>query len=292
MLDKKIYYFMAAVDEGSFSAAARKLYLSQSALSQQISIMENELGVKLFNRKGYRPVLTEAGKLYYEGCADIRARCETLKCHIKSLNSYSIRVGFDGAGENRYLFQALKWLRKEAPQLPIVLKKGPSPKRVENLINGKLDISFGLESEYRDLKDVEYRVLYEYDMCLICHQDHKMARAGEISIRQLADEDFIVLSEAFGEGFFRDFNRACKEDRFKMKVRKYADTFDELILAVSAGEGVAIASSDVVSQDEIRAIPLRDTHHKNRYVVAYRKNPQSNELKQFIDYIECYFRTI
>ena len=52
---------MTAVEEGSFSAAARKLYLSQSALPQQISIMENELGVKLFDRKGYRPALTEAG---------------------------------------------------------------------------------------------------------------------------------------------------------------------------------------------------------------------------------------
>ena len=58
MLDKKIEFFIATVETGSFSGAARKLMLSQSAVSQQINLLEEELAVKLFDRSNYRPRLT------------------------------------------------------------------------------------------------------------------------------------------------------------------------------------------------------------------------------------------
>ena len=51
MFKQVIYYFMAVVEEGSFSKAAKKYYLSQSAISQQITKLEKDLGFSLFNRK-------------------------------------------------------------------------------------------------------------------------------------------------------------------------------------------------------------------------------------------------
>lgn len=67
MLDKKIVYFIEVVNEGSFSAASRKLLISQAAISQQITLLESELNVKLFDRDGYRPILTSAGRQFYQG---------------------------------------------------------------------------------------------------------------------------------------------------------------------------------------------------------------------------------
>lgn len=57
MFKQVIYYFMAVVEEGSFSKAAKKYYLSQSAISQQITKLEKDLGFSLFNRKTYCPLL-------------------------------------------------------------------------------------------------------------------------------------------------------------------------------------------------------------------------------------------
>ena len=57
---------MSVVETGSFSQAAKKHYLSQAAISQQISKLEEEVGVRLFDRSKYRPELTEAGKYYYQ----------------------------------------------------------------------------------------------------------------------------------------------------------------------------------------------------------------------------------
>ena len=66
MFKQVIYYFMAVVEEGSFSKAAKKYYLSQSAISQQITKLEKDLGFSLFNRKTYCPTLTKEGKRYYD----------------------------------------------------------------------------------------------------------------------------------------------------------------------------------------------------------------------------------
>lgn len=71
MLDKKIEYFIIAAEEGLFSAAARKLYLSQANLSKQITQLEIEMGVTLFDRDGYRPILTDAGEYFCITAFDI-----------------------------------------------------------------------------------------------------------------------------------------------------------------------------------------------------------------------------
>ena len=55
MLKKSFYFFMSVVETGSFSQAAKKHYLSQAAISQQISKLEEEVGVRLFDRSKYRP---------------------------------------------------------------------------------------------------------------------------------------------------------------------------------------------------------------------------------------------
>lgn len=133
MLDKRIHYFMTTVKEGSFSAAARKLYLSQSALSQQITVLESELSIKLFDRTGYRPVLIEAGKLFYDGCTDILGQYEQLKERIKELISYDIRIGFSGFSENKELLEFVKYLKKENPMLSVFVKSGMTKECIRNL---------------------------------------------------------------------------------------------------------------------------------------------------------------
>ena len=72
MFKQVIYYFIAVVEQGSFSKAAKKFYLSQSAISQQITQLENEIGVILFDRSGYKPKLTNQGKVFYEGCLKLQ----------------------------------------------------------------------------------------------------------------------------------------------------------------------------------------------------------------------------
>ena len=75
MFKQVIYYFIAVVEQGSFSKAAKKFYLSQSAISQQITKLENDLGFSLFDRRTYYPTLTEEGKMLLKNICPLSENC-------------------------------------------------------------------------------------------------------------------------------------------------------------------------------------------------------------------------
>ena len=77
ILDKRIHYFLTVVEKGSFTAAARELYLTQPALSKQIANLERESGIPLFDRSGYKPVLTAKGRIFHRECLRLQDNCQT-----------------------------------------------------------------------------------------------------------------------------------------------------------------------------------------------------------------------
>lgn len=91
MFQQRIYFFMSVVEEGSFSSAAKKHYLSQSAISQQMGKLEEETGFKIFDRSSYRPKLTEAGKYYYEQCRTLVENTRQLHRKRKKLQNLKER---------------------------------------------------------------------------------------------------------------------------------------------------------------------------------------------------------
>ena len=130
MLKKSFYFFMSVVETGSFSQAAKKHYLSQAAISQQISKLEEEVGVRLFDRSKYRPELTEAGKYYYQKIKQLSEEYEKIEKqtrYIQKKNSQKIVVGITGPFENKYLPRILMFVF-------IHLKRGKSCWRQEILI--------------------------------------------------------------------------------------------------------------------------------------------------------------
>src|SRR6202166_1156581 len=78
--------FIAAVDQGSFSAAARKLLRSQSVVSETISNLEEQIGVRLFDRSGRYPKLTPAGSAILGDARSIIAGVDLLKARAKGMS--------------------------------------------------------------------------------------------------------------------------------------------------------------------------------------------------------------
>lgn len=101
MLERKIQYFIDVVQEGSFSSAAKKYLLSQSAISQQITQLENEIGVILFDRSGYKPKLTNQGKVFYEGCLKLQRETNELLETIQQ-EHIKIRIGLTQLEQNKH----------------------------------------------------------------------------------------------------------------------------------------------------------------------------------------------
>lgn len=292
MLDKKINYFIAVVEEGSFSAAARKLFLSQPTLSQQITLLEEELGVALFDRSGYKPKLTLRGHAFYDGCANmLQLEDETIK-RIHTIGKNTIRVGFNGASANRALLSAIKKAKQELLSIDVAFKKGSPEELVHLLESEKIDLSFGLESDYRHINGIRYMPLYDYTMSLLCSKEFPLDSSKPVSLEDISSYPFEFLSASFGKNYFKEFKEAYKADGIKLNIVKYADTYDELLFDLVMGSAITISSKFVMQDPDIISIPLTNTHHTNRYVVAWNKSKGERPYSEFLESLSSYFKAL
>lgn len=290
MLEQKVLYFITVVEEKSFLAASKKLYLSQPNLSKQVMLLEKELGVKLFDRSGYRPILTTAGEIYYKECKKIQKQINDLYHQLQQLETYEIEIGFTGLYQNRKIINAINEFKKENPKVKISFNKFNFDETVNSLLDQKVHISFGIDSSFKYYNQIKYHVLYDYDICVICSYNHPFANHTELDIKQLINEEFIILSKKYGFQFYQDFMKACKSDGFIPKIKKEVESFDSLVFDVSIGEGIAIVARDVVRSDEVKIIPLKNSHHSSKYVMAYLDQKQNSITQKFIETVLNYFK--
>jgi DNA-binding transcriptional LysR family regulator len=107
---RKLEYFIAAVECGSFTKAAQQCFISQTAMSQQIAAMEQELDLLLFDRSSYRPTLTPSGKAFYESSktlVEIYEKGLEKASALKNKTTGSLKIGISGPIEKRFLPEIL-----------------------------------------------------------------------------------------------------------------------------------------------------------------------------------------
>src|SRR5258708_9833349 len=110
--------FIAAADEGSFSAAGRRLRRAQSVVSQTLANLEGELGVKLFDRRGHLPVLTDQGRALLANARSVAGDVDLLKARAKSLAGgleHELSVAVDVMFPDATFAAAVAAFQKEFP---------------------------------------------------------------------------------------------------------------------------------------------------------------------------------
>lgn len=289
MLDKKIHYFIKVVEEKSFSKAAEKLFLSQPNLSKQVKLLEEELGVELLDRKGYRPVLTPAGEYYYTEIKKIEGWIKQVEEQIRHINQQEIRIGFTGSFENRRILEAINTVKHQMENIKLNFIKCSFEDSQKLLLEKEIDISFGVESNFRKHSEIQYDVLYPYEMCVICSFDHPFAKLDYITPNQLKNQKMILLSKKNGLDFYNDFINACRLDGCIPKKKKEVDTFDELVFEISTGTSVAVVSKEVVREGEVKIVEFRGSHHASNYVIAILKDNYDPMVQDLTQQIREYF---
>lgn len=140
---RQIKYFQAVVQNNSFSEAAEKCHISQSAISQQIKALENELGFQLLERKNRKFILTSAGEYFYKKSliliADYEQLCgETAK--IAAGDETVLKIGFLRSYSGQEFHTALEDFSMQYPHVSIQLLYGNHEELFSMLRNGKVDL--------------------------------------------------------------------------------------------------------------------------------------------------------
>ena len=202
--------FVAAVDEGSFSAAARKLGRVQSAISQSIAALEALLGVALFDRSGKTPRLTRAGEALVKDARRLLERADELKARAASIASEvepELSFAVDPIFPHEPLIASLKALARAFPRLPVTIFTENLGGSEQRLRDGVAQFAIAPMRPPGAPSDLVGEFVGAFDVAPVVNVDHPLAREPEPISRatlepyvQLVLTDRTPLTQNFSGG--------------------------------------------------------------------------------------------
>lgn len=251
-------YLVAVAQHLSFTRAAAELFVAQSALSQQIKVLERELGVELFDRHGPRITLTPAGEVAVREAKYLLAAADRARERI--------RTAARGAGGTLTLALTRSWaggrvgeaiteLRRGHPEIQVLEQRGFSALNLRQVIDGTVDA--GVVREPVDAPDgVTIRRVDAETVRLAVPGGHRLATADLIDPAELAGEPMVLWPRENAPGFY-DRLAGIWPVGAQRGIHHAAD--DELVLrAVADGAGVAPIPAGRAATIQVPGVVLRE----------------------------------
>ena len=239
----QLRYFVAAAEDLSISRAAERLHVTQPALSRQISVLEDELGIALFDRIRKRIHLTDAGRFFLPRARQLICDAETSAQQLREQFGNArrtLRLGFLSIFLDDLVAPAVREFRQRHPKAQVSLFELTPQAQIERLRQHELDAAILGNIEGRDRESLKVQRLSRHRMAAVLPLDHPLAAKKSIKLAALKKDPWISLSDVIYPGR-REFLRAvCDEAGFVPKVVSEVDSLSMMLGAVSSGEGVAI----------------------------------------------------
>jgi DNA-binding transcriptional LysR family regulator len=265
--------FLAVAREHRFSRAAEKLYRTQSAVSQTIRKLEDELGEPLFDRSSREGVLTDAGEVlfeYAEKLLNLRRDAQESLAELRELQKGKLVIA---ANEFTalYLLPVLAEFRQLHPMIKITVQRSLGSRIPDEVLQ------HGAELGVLSYKPSEPRlhsvVAYLDELALVVPPRHPLASANQVSIRQLGAESFVahIVSSPYREKVLQTFQKYKTPLHMDLEL----PTLQAIKQFVALGSGVAlmpeISVETEVARGELIRIPVRELRVQRKLRLIYRK---------------------
>jgi DNA-binding transcriptional LysR family regulator len=184
--------FLAVAQERSFSRAATRLHRTQPAVSQVIRKLETEMDEVLFDRAARDATLTAAGEVlreYAERLLNLRGEAATALAELRSLHRGRLNLA---ANEYTclYLLPVIDAFRRTSPQIRVTVQRSLASRMTDELLQHSVEC--GVVSYRPDDPQIRSIVVYRDELVFVMHPGHPLARAKEVSIRDLGTQSFIA----------------------------------------------------------------------------------------------------
>jgi DNA-binding transcriptional LysR family regulator len=278
--------FLAVADLLHFSKAAERVHLSQPALSLQIRSLEEELGVKLFERSRQKTSLTSAGLVYCEEVREVLAQREKAMTRARQAAQGLIgrlRIGFISTAAAHIVPQLVAEFRKTHPEVELELVHALTAEQIVMLERRTIDIGFFRvpTTEENDLKTI---VIHQEPFKLFLPFSHPLASRRELSLKDLDGVEFLVYARKNAPGFHDFLLELLKDAGATPTVVNEASDMYTLVSLVSAGVGLAIAPASVAHYGMPNVV-VRDLDGmpSSKIALAFRASLSHPAAQAFID---------
>jgi DNA-binding transcriptional LysR family regulator len=282
---RHIRYFLAVAETLNFRRAAEQLGISQPPLSTQIRQLEDELGVRLFERSSDGTFLTGPGHVFYDHALTILDGVDSALRDVRQAAGAKIgklRVGWTSAGDfTSFLPQAVHQFRIEYPGVSITLNEMVSFKQLIAVSEGKLDVGIARRPE-RNLDDtLEVTEIWSDRLVLAMRPEHPLAEREDVSIEDFKNEKIVACTSDSGIGINHVLRQMFSERGLTPNVVQECNSTFVLGLVV-AGLGVAVVPS-TLRIPELRFIPISAPDALCPLCTISRRNNRDPLVKLFRD---------
>jgi DNA-binding transcriptional LysR family regulator len=259
-------YFYEVARYGSFRLAAEKIHIAASAISRQVQLLEQELGVKLFARDRAGLHLTAAGEALLYRVKKAMDELGVARSEIDALHGSQkglVRIGINETVARDFFAGFLKRFREHHPNMKFEIVVANSDRLENMLLRGEIDILIGYAVQSR--AGLQQIVSFDLKTCIAVRKDHALGRKHSVRVTDLVDEMIIVPSP---ESQLRHVvNSIFSKLAVKPAWTLTTDSFEFMTILVSNGLGIGFQLRLALGADpmrpEIRYVPVQEPEVKN-----------------------------
>ena len=279
---RQLRYFVEIADSGSFSAAAERLFVAQSALSRQIKELESQLQTPLFERTARQPRLTAAGEAFYP-------RARNLLSELLKASDLATQVGQGQLGTLRLshsstvpmsgaLLQGISTWLERCPGVSMDIVKLSSEAQLEEIAEGRLDVGLLRLPVLRQREGVRVVPWYTEPLALAVPAGHPLARGNAaVELMQLKDEAFISIPHPQRGGLSYLSAELCMRAGFFPKAARVMSRKTTQLQLVQAGFGIALLPKSMqdIAPPNVQFLPLADPDCDSTVALACAQAPNA-----------------
>ena len=287
---ERLYYFLVLAERLNFTRAAAECHMAQTAMSRQISMLEQEIGCKLFQRDNRTVTLTPAGKVFKEGITMVMRKYDETLDRVRSMDGQtkgSIRVGI-GQYERNFVSELVSEFHQKCPDVQVLISQYQYKDLIELFLNGVLDVIFALpiSADSLDQEQVEIQELFTSEICIALQKGHQLSHYKQLRPEDLKGQRVITLSEDEGPCSIENFWKRMNASKFPIQEIVRVNSLDAGYLMMEAGLGIEFIPTFLKNElpPKLMAVPLvPGAYPKEKFVAMIRRNNNDSTAHLFAD---------
>ena len=294
---KQFKYVLVLSQEGSFSAAADVLGISQPSLSQYIKKIETEIGMPLFKRTGGNVRLTDAGEAYIDAgrrILDIERQMQGRFDDLRENKTGTVKIGTSPFRSASAMPAIAKAFKEKYPGVCLEIHEHDTASLMEGLLHGEFDVCLTMLPVDETL--FEYEKIYDEEIVLAvprAFEEFETSIAADrkypvIDFKDIQDKPFVFITET--QFMQRIFDSLCAEHGVSVSPQVIVKSLESQISMVKEGIGMAVVSSEMqsfCSDDYVKYYSFKQKLPNREVVAVWRRDVDSTKtVRDLIDIIK------
>lgn len=273
---RQLRYFILAAKHLNFTAAAQESFIVQSAMSQQIALLEKELQVQLFERHSRSLSLTPSGEVLYREAQRILQQIDASVALVKNVSkgyAQTLHIGCHGDLIRQQFPEILRRLHQDEPKVKVSLQHDMAEGLIKQLKEGEIDCMICIFApDIRQKNWLDYRIFSEDRVMLMLPRSHPYAGYSSIQMDQVPREPVVLLRGGNRKDRLIDW----AEIGNTMSVHCYADDHTSIETLVAAEYGISFClKSACRPHPSISYVEIKD-HPKEELCLCWNKKGKAD----------------